>query len=128
VLAEDDAHFLDEKGWSFAVQSEGDLINLVISNYELPSGYNVTHTDLLLRLPAGFPDARPDMFWLSPAVAYQDGQIPSGSEQREDHLGRNWQRWSRHLGDRDWRPGIDTLQSYLRFVRTNLEAAPPGSS
>jgi hypothetical protein len=122
VLAEDDTNFLDAHGWSFQTHAEGELVNLVISNYELPPGYEATHADLLLRLPGGFPDARPDMFWLSPAVTYQDGQVPPGSEQREVHVDRTWQRWSRHLSDNDWRPGIDNLQSYLRFVRTNLQA------
>lgn len=128
MLAEDDAKFLEEQGWAFEVQADGELINVVISNYELPAGYSVSETDLLLRLPAGFPDARPDMFWLSPPVSYDAGGVPPGSEQREEYLGRSWQRWSRHLGERDWRPGIDNLQSYVRFVRTNLQSARLNSS
>lgn len=125
MLAEDDERFLAESGWSFATTAEGDLINLVIAKYQLPSGYAIGETDLLLRLPAGFPDARPDMFWVAPAATYGNGGMPPGSEQREDYLGRSWQRWSRHLTDRDWRPGVDNLRSYLRFVRTNLEAGLP---
>jgi hypothetical protein len=125
VLAEDDTDFLQSRGVTFETHAEGEIVNLVISDYELPPGYDVTHADLLLRLPNGFPDARPDMFWLSPAVAFEGGAIPPGSEQREVYVERSWQRWSRHLSENDWRPGIDNLQSYLRFVRTNLQAGVP---
>ncbi len=125
MLAEDDTNFLQSRGLTFRTHAEGEVVNLVISDYGLPPGYDVTHADLLIRLPNGFPDARPDMFWLSPAVAYQAGAMPPGSEQREVYVERTWQRWSRHLNENDWRPGIDNLQSYLRFVRTNLQAGVP---
>lgn len=128
MLAEDDEQFLLAQGWDFETGVDGGLINLTIRGYDLPPGYDAQKADLLLRLPAGFPDARPDMFWLCPPVAFEVGGQPAGSEQREQYEGRTWQRWSRHLSDGDWRPGVDSLQSYLRFVRTNLQAAAGGNA
>ena len=77
---------------------------------------------LLLRLPPGFPDAGPDMFWLDPPVSRPaSGPIP-GTESREPYLGRTWQRWSRHIQNQ-WRPSIDNLETYLVYVRRCLDQA-----
>jgi hypothetical protein len=120
VLTSADQEFLVSGGFDFEVIPDGQMFSLIIKGYRLPAGYDREEVDLLLRLPAGFPDAPPDMFWMAPVVAYQDGSIPPQTELREDHHGRTWQRWSRHLTIA-WRPGIDSLQSYLRLIRTDLE-------
>ena len=109
----------------YELQPEGDLLNLIIFDYELPTGYELTVVDLLIRLPGGFPDAAPDMFWFDPPVRYPGGAEPPGATERGDFAGRTWQRWSRHLSGAEWRPGIDNLQTYLRFIRTNLQDAVP---
>jgi hypothetical protein len=123
MLTDADTRFLESRGWRFETQAEGELVNLVIFGYELPSGYTVTHADLLIRLPGGFPDAAPNMFWLCPPATHANNAEPAGAEQREQYLGRTWQRWSRHLSENEWRAGIDNLQTFMRFIRTNLEAA-----
>ncbi len=125
MLNEHDVAFLNSHGWRYETHSDGELLNLVIFSYELPPGYAATHADLLIRLPGGFPDAAPNMFWLDPPARNQSDAEPAGADQRESYVGRSWQRWSRHLSAAEWRPGIDNLQSYMRFVRTNLEAAVP---
>lgn len=122
MLTKPDERFLKSKGLDFEVVPDGQMFALIISGYPLPPGYDHDEVDLLLRLPAGFPDAPPDMFWMEPFVAYADGSAPSQTQVRESHYGRTWQRWSRHLAVA-WRPGIDNLQSYLRLIRTDLEAA-----
>lgn len=99
---------------------EGQMISVIIYGYPLPAGYSPSTVDLLLRLPHGFPDAAPDMFWADPAVTYANGAVPPATNVREVHHARTWQRWSRHLAVA-WRPGIDNLQTYLRLIRTDLE-------
>lgn len=121
MLTSPDEQFLRSKGWGFEVLPDGQMFSLIISDYPLPSGYDHAQVDLLLRLPSGFPDAPPDMFWMEPFVAYVDGSAPPQTQVRENHHGRTWQRWSRHLVVA-WRPGIDNLQSYLRLIRTDLDA------
>ncbi len=124
MLSQADSAFLDERGLAYEVISEGQMFSLIISDFPLPAGYEPTVVNLLLQLPATFPDAAPDMWWTSPAVTYAGGGVPPASEVRETHHGRTWQRWSRHLVTA-WRPGIDNLQSYLRLVRTDLERGVP---
>jgi hypothetical protein len=120
VLSAADEALLASRGYVYEVISEGQMFSLIIRGYRLPAGYEPAVVDLLLRLPGGFPDAAPDMWWISPTVAYANGTVPPATEVREAHHGVTWQRWSRHLA-LAWRPGIDNLQSYLRLIRTDLE-------
>jgi hypothetical protein len=122
MLVEDDAAFLASTGWEHELALDGQFVCLVIRNYPLPRGYQPAHADLLLRLPQGFPDAAPDMFWFHPEVSYADGRVPPATGDRLSYGGRVWQRWSRHLASA-WRPGIDNLQTYLRLIRTDLTRA-----
>ena len=47
----------------------GGWVFLVISNYELPVGFAPSVSDLLVKLPPGFPDAAPDCFGFIPRCA-----------------------------------------------------------
>jgi hypothetical protein len=121
LLREADAAYLNEKGFDWEAELEAGLICLVLKNFELPTGYVPGRVDLLLRLPIQFPLVAPDMFWTEPAVSYVGGVEPPASQMRETHLGRSWQRWSRHFGQSQWRSGIDDLRSYLRLIRATLD-------
>lgn len=122
MLNEGDKAFLEQLGLDHEVISEGSMFSLIIRGFRLPDGYEPAVVDLLLRLPSGFPDAAPDMWWTAPAVSYVGGGTPPATEVRQEFAGRTWQRWSRHLAI-SWRPGIDNLQTYLRLIRTDLERA-----
>jgi hypothetical protein len=125
MLTEDDRNFLDSMGWRYETKPDGELVCLTIFDYPLPDGYAVPQADLLLRLPRGFPDAAPDMFWFFPEVLYPGGAAPPATGERLQFDGRVWQRWSRHLATA-WRPGIDNLQTYLRLIRNDLRAGVVG--
>jgi hypothetical protein len=122
VLSEGDDAFLKQLGLDYEVISEGQMFSLIIRGFRLPEGYEPAVVDLLLRLPSGFPDAAPDMWWTAPVVRYSGGGAPPATQNRLEFVGRTWQRWSRHLAI-SWRPGIDNLQTYLRLIRTDLERA-----
>lgn len=124
MLSEGDEAYLRERGFDYEMIEEGQNFSLIIRGFRLPQGYLPDLIDLLLRLPGGFPDAAPDMFWTFPVVAYAGGGVPQATEVRLDYNGRTWQRWSRHLAIA-WRPGIDNLQTYLRLIRTDLENGVP---
>ncbi len=121
LLADNELEYLRSKGLDFEAQLEGSMISLVIKGYTLPVGYHPSEVDLLLRLPLQFPQVPPDMFWTDPVVSYANGGTPSQTQVRESHVGRSWQRWSRHFGRSRWRPGTDDLRSYLRLIRSTLE-------
>jgi hypothetical protein len=92
---------------------------LVISDYELPAGFQPSRAHLLVKLPPGFPDAAPDMFWVYPAVRTANGSQPR-STSTERLLGKDWQRFSWHLAAGAWKPGVSTLRDFLRCVSARL--------
>lgn len=117
-LPELDREFLDQKGYVYEVQQSGGDTYVLIRDFPLPQCYVPRSCTLLLRLPAGYPNANPDMFWTSPGVRLAAGGAPVAAEVPELYLGQSWQRWSRHTNS--WRPGIDNLQTKLRAVISEL--------
>lgn len=120
LLCEQDDSFLGSLRHSSTVEIIDGFVHVVLTDFPAP-GLDPRHVDLLLRLPIGFPDATPDMFWVSPALTAKGAAIP-GTEQTETYLGRSWQRWSRHIGGQ-WRSGADNLETYLAYVRRALAMA-----
>lgn len=122
MLREQDRQFLDSTGLTYTSTVDGGFANVVIQNISTAPGLSPDKVDLLLRLPFGFPDAAPDMFWLAPNVTTTEGgQIP-GTAVAETWADRPWQRWSRHIAQQ-WRPGVDNLETYLAYVRRCLRQA-----
>jgi hypothetical protein len=122
LLRARDSAPLDRLGRPYTVELEAAMVCVVVAGYEVPGGLSANQADLLLRLPKGFPDAAPDMFWLDPALQTAAGGVIAGTELIETYLGRSWQRWSRHFGPL-WRPGIDDMASLLAIVRRCLADA-----
>jgi hypothetical protein len=121
MLLPADQEHLDELGLAYEVTEEGGLICVVIKGWPLPPGYLPGEADLLLRLPVGFPDAQPDMYWCDPPVRVEaSGAYPPAADQMESYLGRTWQRFSRHLPGGAWQPGRDDLGSYLALIWQGL--------
>lgn len=116
-----DASHLLRLSLDFAVSVENQMICVVIVDHPIPAGLSPDRADLLLRLPSGFPDQAPDMFWLAPAVTASGRTIPN-TELTETYLNRAWQRWSRHY-QQSWRAGIDDLATLFAIVRRCLADA-----
>ena len=93
----------------------GGWVFVVISNYELPAGFAPNRVELLVKLPPGFPDAAPDMFWVHPEVRAPNGAVPKATSP-ERLLGKNWQRFSWHLAPGAWKPGVSELRDFLRCI------------
>ena len=97
-------------GWTF----------LVVSNFAVPGGYSHNKAELLVKLPPGFPDASPDMFWVTPHLKTATGSVPQGTCQ-ESLLGEQWQRFSWHLRPGAWHPGVSTLRDFMRCIQARFE-------
>jgi hypothetical protein len=121
TLPQADITSLAERGVEYSVASEANMTCVVIRGYVLPPGYNHGQSDLLLRLNPGFPDVPPDMWWFDPPLRLSDGRAIPATEVTEHHVGRQWQRWSRHFNQGQWRSGTDTLESFLALIRKELE-------
>lgn len=106
-----DQAYLDESNCVWDAVVEAGMVCVTIKEYEL-----------LVRLPSGFPDVGPDMFWLAEPVTRVDGTEIPAIQVNEVHLNRSWQRWSRHIAAR-WRPGLDDLRSYMTYIATCIQAA-----
>ncbi|SEM15098.1 E2 family protein E [Variovorax sp. YR750] len=119
-LPASDISYLDERGLPYSVTTEGGMICVLLPQFPLPAGSNVTASDLLLRLNPGFPDVPPDMWWFDPPVTRNNGATIQATEAREQHLGRTWQRWSRHLQPGQWRSGVDRLENFIGLIRAEL--------
>jgi hypothetical protein len=120
-LPQADIECLSERGIEYSVAAEANMTCIVFPGYKLPTGYAPEAADLLLRLQPGFPDVAPDMWWFNPAVRLADGRAIQATEVVERHLGKDWQRWSRHFNAGQWRSGIDSLESFLALIRKELE-------
>jgi hypothetical protein len=121
MLPINDTTYLADRGIKHSVSVEANMTCVVLPGYRLPPGYDREQTDLLLRLSPGFPDVQPDMWWFDPGIRLKDGRIVKATEVTEHHLGRTWQRWSRHFNHGQWRSGTDSLESYLALIGKELE-------
>jgi hypothetical protein len=125
-LPADDAAYLQDRGLEHQATSESGMLCIVLPAFPLPSGYNRETADLLIRLPGGYPDVPPDMWWFDPAIRGAGGEAIRNTESIETHLGRQWQRWSRHFSAGQWKSGIDGLESYIALISRDLqESVPP---
>jgi hypothetical protein len=125
MLPSIDLQYLKDRAPDYELSSEAGITCVLIPKFPLPKGLDQPASDLLLRLSPGYPDVPPDMWWFHPAVRRADGSEIPCTLVRERHLGRDWQRWSRHLSPGQWRSGIDSLESYLAVIRRELDAVAP---
>lgn len=127
MLPSNDTQYLSDRLVRHSVTPEANMTCVVLHDFPLPAGFDRTQSDLLLRISAGYPDVAPDMWWFDPPVRRADGQQIPATDAIEHHLGRSWQRWSRHLATGQWRSGVDGLESFLALVRRELERSVPVS-
>jgi Prokaryotic E2 family E len=127
MLPARDVAYLRDCGQHYDVLPDGGFVCLVLRGYQLPPGYTPATTDVLIRIPPGFPDAAPDMWWCSPPVRLAaTGEYPIAADAMEPMLGRTWQRISRHIPPGVWRPGHDSLATYLSLIRADFARGSEG--
>lgn len=124
-LPDADRTFLSDLGFEYEVVVESGMTCVLVRAWPLPAGFNHATADLLLRLHPGYPDVAPDMWWFAPSVHRADGTDLPNTNTYEHYLGRQWQRWSRHLTPEQWRSGIDGLENYITLIRHELERSVP---
>jgi E2/UBC family protein E len=120
-LPELDREYLSSKGISFEEVVDGNNKAIVLKGRPLPSGrFDAAAADILIMLPAGYPDVPPDMFHLLPWVKLVPAnKFPNAADQPVTFGGNSWQRWSRH--NPEWRPGIDGM--LIKRIEHALEKA-----
>ena len=116
-----DAEYLANREIDHTVAIDGGMVCVVFNSHKLPAGYDRSHSDLLLRLNPGYPDVAPDMWWFCPSISRTDGKPIEATNSIESHLGRQWQRWSRHFKQGQWRSGVDSLETFLALINSDLK-------
>jgi len=124
-LPEFDRDYLMEKGYSFEEKIDANRNGLILRNWILPVGkFNLETSDLLILIPNGYPEVRPDMWYFNPAILLAPLNRPARQTQANINFeGKVWQRWSRHNPANEWRSGVDGIHTYLKKVQTALETA-----
>ena len=124
-LPEFDRDYLLEKGFQFEEKIDANRNGLIIRNWLLPVGkFNLQTSDLLILMPNGYPEVRPDMWYFNPAILLAPSNRPARQTQVNINFeGKAWQRWSRHYPANEWRSGIDGIHTYLKKVQIALENA-----
>ena len=118
-----DITYLSSLGLEHRIEAEAGMTCVVLRRWSLPAGFNYPAADVLVRLPQGYPDTAPDMWWFSPPIKTASGVALPNTDVFQDFLGRQWQRWSRHLTPGQWQSGIDGLESYFTLIRSELRRA-----
>jgi len=112
-----DERFLDSLSYRWEAIIDGNRRWLVIYDYYLPAGYNVSACRLALEIPVDYPSAQIDMFYCDPPLALQNGDRPPNADVRQEIGGVSFQRWSRHRnGTNQWSPKHDNVSTHLGLV------------
>lgn len=122
-LPPDDRNYLTSKGIAFEEVEDGLQKGIILRGHQLPLGrFDSTSADILIMLPAGYPDVAPDMFYTMPWVKLvPEGRYPRAADQSVTFAGQNWQRWSRH--NQEWRGGVDGIWTMLKRIENALAVA-----
>jgi len=119
LIPEIDRDFLAEKQVQFSAFRVGADTHVVIHGFEFPEAYVPRKANLMIILPAGYPNANLDMFWTEPVVKLANGKWPDRADQNATYNGVSWQRWSRHFHN-PWRQGVDNLRTFVTTIRREL--------
>ena len=120
ALPEEDVAFLREKHPEFRLTRVNGWLHVVLPDVPLSEAYVPQSASMLIRLPGGYSDSAPDMFWTLPSVRLRSGAIPDRADVPETYAGVTWQRWSRHFDQSKWRPGLDSLRTYYAAIQREL--------
>ena len=117
LIPEDDIAFLEEKGLAYDLVAVVGEVHLVLHKFRFLK-YMPSEAEMLIRIPAGYPQAALDMFFTIPDVKLPSGAFPDRSDQHPVIGGKAWQQWSRHT---NWRAGVDSLRSFVSAVIREID-------
>lgn len=118
-----DRRYLTEKGIDFEEVEDAGQKAVIFRRMKLPAArLDQSAADILVLLPAGYPDVAPDMFHALPWLKLVEaGRFPNAADVAVNFAGQQWQRWSRH--NNQWRPGIDGIWTMIKRIETALAEA-----
>lgn len=117
-----DRTFLEERGFEWELIPEPAGAFLIVKKLDVSGGgFSPGATDVMVRIPGQYPMTPLDMWYCDPPIRIAvTGQFAAASEVMEQHAGRSWQRFSRHLNGA-WAPGVDCLRSFFALIQRELQ-------
>ena len=131
-LPEEDQDFLDGNGILTENSGGADRRGVLFPGFAFVGDLRVqkegllvecASCDLLVVIPDGYATTKLDSFCTLPRLKRPDGGDPQAANAEAALFGKAWQFWSRHLDDKEWRVGIDSLRTYLSYIRGELRNA-----
>nr|WP_181154998.1 multiubiquitin domain-containing protein [Burkholderia multivorans] len=121
ALQEIDEAFLDDHYVNWETVKDGERRWLLIQGYPMPDGYSVDRVTLAIEVPATYPAAQLDMFYLHPIVELKSKARIPNTEARATIGQTEFQRWSRHRGQgAPWLPSTDNVITHLALIESSL--------
>jgi len=116
-LPEDDMEFLNNLEYKFQTRKDGSYRWMILENYPIPDGYNVSTASIAISIPNGYPTNQLDMAYFSPPLSRVDNKPIGATQVQQKILGQSYQRWSRHrTASNPWRPGLDDISTHLSLI------------
>ena len=115
-LPEQDVDHLSSLGLQWETFREGGFNWLIIHNFPVPPGFNLSEVKVAIFIQPGYPVAQLDMAYFYPHLQLNN-QKAIGAITFQQINGSVFQRWSRHRTTANpWRPGIDDLSTHLASI------------
>lgn len=95
--------------------AQGGLTLVSLPDVRLPPGWSLGVTPVWFFLPVGYPAAQPDCFWAAAELRLASGAMPANSAVQPvpgTGVQALWFSW--HVTS--WRPGVDNVVTFARFV------------
>lgn len=131
-LPEDDRDYLESKGFKYVLKDDGTHKGVLISDfsfdgslYQEQSGNPAicNSCELLILIPEQYNTTRLDNFYTRPFLKRADRLDPVNANGRQQLFGEEWQFWSRHLTDEEWKKSVRGLEVWIPYVRAALRDA-----
>lgn len=91
---------------------------LLIHDFPVPAGYNVSIVDLAVQILPGYPRERLDMVYVFPVLSLTNGRPIPKVEALQVIDRCSFQRWSRHY---PWNPLQHNIAIHLQFANEWFE-------
>ncbi len=112
-----DIEYLNALGPIWETLTEGEHRWLVVHNYPLPVGYTLATVTFALLIPATYPAAQIDMFYVHPEPLLVNGRTIPNTGIRATIRGLQFIGWSRHRnGSSTWNPSRDNVVTQMALA------------
>lgn len=108
----------DYPGLAVTKQADGS-IDLEIASFQLPPGWTETETAVMVSVPVGYPDSKPQGFFVDTDLGLASRSQAGGLSGPQDRNGRSWNYFC--WNSESWNPHRDGLWKYFKIMLSRFE-------